>query len=117
MENTALSTWAGTSNITTLGTIATGAWNGTNILPAKIATDTSNRFITDAERTTWNAKISSELDSKVGSLTSGYIPKWGTGGSLVNGTLYDSGGNVGIGTTIPGAKIDTIGEIRSSRTS
>ncbi len=31
VENTALSTWAGTSNITTLGTIATGVWHGTAI--------------------------------------------------------------------------------------
>lgn len=29
VENTALSTWTGTSNITTLGTIATGTWQGT----------------------------------------------------------------------------------------
>lgn len=31
VENTALSTWAGSTNITTLGTIATGSWNGTAI--------------------------------------------------------------------------------------
>lgn len=31
VENTALSTWAGTSNITTLGTISTGTWSGTTI--------------------------------------------------------------------------------------
>jgi hypothetical protein len=31
VENTALSTWAGTSSITTLGTIATGTWSATNI--------------------------------------------------------------------------------------
>lgn len=31
VENTALSTWAGTTNITTLGTIATGVWNGSAI--------------------------------------------------------------------------------------
>ena len=31
VENTALSSWAGTTNITTLGTIATGVWNGTAI--------------------------------------------------------------------------------------
>lgn len=31
VENTALSTWAGTSNITTLGTITKGVWNGTKI--------------------------------------------------------------------------------------
>ena len=31
VENTALSTWTGSTNITTLGTIATGVWNGTAI--------------------------------------------------------------------------------------
>ncbi|UCE06515.1 MAG: hypothetical protein JSW07_00285 [bacterium] len=31
VENTALSTWVGTENITTLGTIATGMWQGTSI--------------------------------------------------------------------------------------
>jgi hypothetical protein len=30
-ENTALSTWAGSTNITTLGTIGTGTWNATTI--------------------------------------------------------------------------------------
>ena len=35
VENTALSTWAGSSNITTLGTIATGTWSGTAIAIAK----------------------------------------------------------------------------------
>jgi hypothetical protein len=31
VENTALSTWAGSSNLTTLGTISTGTWSGTAI--------------------------------------------------------------------------------------
>jgi hypothetical protein len=31
VENTALSTWAGSTNITTLGTVTTGTWNGTTI--------------------------------------------------------------------------------------
>lgn len=35
VENTALSTWAGSTNITTLGTIATGTWNGTEISTSK----------------------------------------------------------------------------------
>lgn len=50
VENTALSTWAGSANITTLGTIATGTWQGTAIaavyvgnLPAsKITSGTFN---------------------------------------------------------------------------
>ncbi len=45
VENTALSIWAGTSNITTLGTIATGVWNGTAI---------GDSYISSAS--TWNAK-------------------------------------------------------------
>jgi DNA-binding transcriptional MerR regulator len=36
VENTALSTWVGTTNITTLGTISTGTWNGTIIADGKI---------------------------------------------------------------------------------
>ena len=37
VENTKLSTWAGTSKITTLGTITTGTWNGTAIANAYLA--------------------------------------------------------------------------------
>jgi hypothetical protein len=35
VENTALSTWAGSSSITTVGTIASGTWSGTAIGPTK----------------------------------------------------------------------------------
>ncbi len=37
VENTALSTWAGTGNITTLGTISTGVWNGTALTDAYVS--------------------------------------------------------------------------------
>lgn len=37
VENTALSTWAGSTSLTTLGTIATGTWNATTIADGKIA--------------------------------------------------------------------------------
>lgn len=43
VENTALSTWAGSSNITTLGTIATGTWNGTTISLAKGGTGATTK--------------------------------------------------------------------------
>ena len=45
VENTALSTWAGTANIATLGTITSGVWHGTAI---------ADSYITSAS--TWNAK-------------------------------------------------------------
>jgi len=37
VQNTALTTWTGSANITTLGTIAAGAWNGTAVANAYIA--------------------------------------------------------------------------------
>jgi hypothetical protein len=42
VENTALSTWAGSTNITTLGTIATGTWNGNVINPTYGGTGVNN---------------------------------------------------------------------------
>ena len=45
VENTALSNWAGTTSITTLGTVATGTWNGSAI---------ADGYISSA--TTWNDK-------------------------------------------------------------
>jgi hypothetical protein len=45
VENTALSTWAGTANLTTLGTIGTGVWQGSAIADAYIAS-----------AATWNSK-------------------------------------------------------------
>lgn len=40
VENTKLSTWAGTQNITTLGTITTGVWHGTKIANDYLANST-----------------------------------------------------------------------------
>lgn len=51
VENTALSTWAGTSNVTTLGTVSTGVWQGTAI---------GSTYISDAS--TWNGKMSNLSD-------------------------------------------------------
>ena len=45
VENTTISTWSGTTNITTVGTIGTGTWNATAIADGKIAS-----------AATWNAK-------------------------------------------------------------
>ena len=43
VENTALSTWAGSSSITTLGTIAAGTWNGTTLSLAKGGTGATTK--------------------------------------------------------------------------
>lgn len=41
VENTALSTWAGSTNLTTLGTVSAGTWNGSIIAPAYLGTGAS----------------------------------------------------------------------------
>lgn len=45
VENTALSTWAGTSNIATVGTIGTGTWNGTAVDVAYLANNAKTQAI------------------------------------------------------------------------
>lgn len=46
VENTALSTWAGTTNITTLGTITSGTWNGSAIAWSKLSISAQNLYDT-----------------------------------------------------------------------
>lgn len=94
VENTALSTWAGSTNITTLGTIGTGVWNGTAI---------GDSYISSAS--TWNAKIG-------GSGTSGKLPKFTASGTIGDSILSESGsvisvaGALNIGNGITTGNID-----------
>ena len=143
VENTALSTWAGTTNITTLGTIATGTWQGTAIADAYISS-----------ASTWNAKqaaltFSTGLTNTANTITNnlsvgvsgGQTAIGGTGvtdilklkGTTGNGTLTSpaiqalvgnnggttaltilNNGNVGIGTTSPGSKLVITGATSDS---
>lgn len=59
VENTPLSTWTGTQNITTLGTITAGTWHGSQIADAYISSATS-----------WNGavQLANELDAKMDAL-------------------------------------------------
>ncbi len=74
VENTALSTWAGTANILTVGTIGAGVWHGTAI---------DDTYISSAA--TWNAKVSSQWTS--GSSLIYYNGKVGIG-TITNPTEY-----------------------------
>lgn len=46
-----------------------------------------------------------EVDPKVGIISNNFVPKW-NGTSLVTGSIFDSGTNVGIGTATPFARLD-----------
>ncbi len=72
VENTALSTWAGTTNITTLGTITSGTWNGSAIAWSKLSISAQNLY--DTIGSTKYAPYNSD----------GYLPL--TGGTLKKST-------------------------------
>jgi len=68
VENTALSTWAGTTNVTTLGTISSGVWNGDDIAAGYIA-DTA---VTPGSYT--NASLTVDAQGRLTAASSGATP-------------------------------------------
>jgi hypothetical protein len=51
-----------------------------------------------------NTGITVEDDPEVGPISTNRVPRW-NGSSLTSGTIYDSGSNVGIGSTSPEEKL------------
>ncbi len=86
VENTALSTWAGTTNITTLGTIATGTWSGTEIAATKGGTGL-----------TALGTALQQLRVNAGGTALEYFTPSGGGGS---GDILDGGNTTGAAVTI-----------------
>lgn len=94
VENTALSTWAGTTNITTLGTISTGTWNATTIGVTKGGTGTTTQFT---------------LGSVVFAGASGVYTQDNT-----NFFWDDTNNRLGLGTNSPNQQLELTGNIRLS---
>ncbi len=126
VENTALSTWAGSSNITTLGTIVSGVWNGTTIdvahggtgattltglllgngTGAFTATTTlSSSYIEDAYVLNTGDSISGNLTFSGLAANIVLGSNWLSGDGGDEGLFVDSVGKVGIGTASPTAAL------------
>lgn len=109
VENTALSSWSGSANITTLGTIASGTWSGTAIDWAKggtglTALGTGLQYLrTNAGAT---AMEWATLTAITGTLNANYIPVANGASALTDSVMYNNSGKIGIGTTTAGSLID-----------
>ncbi len=107
VENTALSTWAGTTNVTTLGTVATGTWNATTIAANKGGTGQSSYAVGDLLYASGATALSKLADVATGSvLISGGVataPSWSkttgiTGtGALTSGSITSGFGSINVG--------------------
>ena len=117
VENTAFSTWAGSSNITTLGTIGTGTWQGSDIaidyIDGSVGTN-GQVLTTDGTNVSWEDSASGSGDFSDGGDTAGADRTLGNTdnfdlGFLTNGTdrlHIENDGDVGIGTTTPASALD-----------
>lgn len=118
VENTALSTWAGSTNINSLGTITSGIWNGSHIAPSYIDISGSNS----------GQVLSSNGTSTIWRSISGYFVGGENGGSNrilgntddynlsfitnnINRLSIKNDGNIGIGITNPARKLEVIGNM------
>jgi len=96
VENTAVSTWAGSTNLTTLGTIATGTWNGTAVSEVYGGTNQTSYTTGDilyASGANTLSKLTAGSDGEVLTLASG-IPSWAAasgGGDEANPVLQANG--------------------------
>jgi hypothetical protein len=101
VENTALSTWAGTNNIITLGTITTGTWSGTAIAIASggtgVATTTANTFFAGPNGTSGAPSFRTLVAADLPTNSTGYIQN--APDATQTGSI-DISGAVKIGTTL-----------------
>jgi hypothetical protein len=101
VENTALSTWAGSTNLTTLGTIGTGTWNATTIGVTKGGTGLTGYTTGDILYASGASTLAGLTAGAAGALLAsggaGVAPAWTTTPNIgaATGTSLDLSGGGG----------------------
>ncbi len=120
VENTALSTWTGSLNITTVGTILSGTWNGSAIGVAYGGTDQTMYTVGDilyASGATALSKLNIGTNGQC-LKSNGTTPTWdscaGGGGSGTLQDAYDLGATITTTSTTPIAFTLTSGDFNVS---
>jgi hypothetical protein len=97
-----------TFNATTSG-ILTAAGGGTGLS----STPNYGQLLLGNSSNGYSLSATSSLgllgSSTISSLSNNYLPKWNSNGTFVNSLLYDTGTNVGIGTTSPAWNFEVAG--------
>ncbi|MFZ5366523.1 MAG: phage integrase SAM-like domain-containing protein [Patescibacteria group bacterium] len=102
-------------NATISGTLALGpqvqAYAGTCNASSegKMYYDNANNEYYYCDGSSWKA-VASGTSGVSGSGTQNYIPKWSTSSTLTDSIIYETGSQIGIGTTSPLAKLDVSGD-------
>lgn len=115
VENTSLSTWAGTTNITTLGTIGTGVWNATTIADNKIAATLTGKTYNGLTLTavavgftvaggTTSKTLTVSLDASVAGTNTGDVTLATNSGLALSNQVL----NIGTPSTITGATTNSV---------
>jgi hypothetical protein len=98
--------WRGDKTWQTLNKASVGLGNVDNTTDANKPISTATQLALDGKQNTLTNPIT-------GTGTTNYISKFTASGTLSNSAIYDNGGNVGIGTTAPDAKLAVKGQIHA----